>query len=171
MRKVERSLPHNHARITGCVEIEIQIVKQIVRLGMTLILRNPNFPIFGFTVIEVYKLWGEFFLTALVIVNLKPCPRFPEKTRWEVEFGVVPNMQGIRILPIGCILIVVRASSQGEGGVVHGSGVVINAQYAQVGLYVGPSISTPGAARVAVKSGGRLKILVTSNFRSGSDGG
>ena len=78
-------------------------------------------------------------------------------------------MQDIRILPIGCILIVVRVPSQGEGGVVQGSGVVINDQYAQVGLYVGPSISTPVAARVAVKSGGKLKILVTSNFRSGSD--
>ena len=82
VRKAERSLPHNHARITGCVEIEIQLIKQIVRLGMILILRNPNFPILGFTVIEVYKLWGEMFQTALVVINLKPCQMIPEKTRW-----------------------------------------------------------------------------------------
>ena len=86
--------------------------------------------------------------------------------------GVVPNMQNIRLLPIGCILIVTRVpSAENDGGVVQTGGVIINEQYGQVGIYVGPSLLTPGAARVAVMSNGRLKILVTSNFRSGSDGG
>jgi hypothetical protein len=120
----------------------------------------------------VFKLWGELFHWALIIVNLKPCPLFPDKTRWEVYYGIIPNMQDIRLLPIGCILIVVRVpSAEQDGGVVLTAGVVVNEQYGQVGIYVGPSIPTPGAARVAVMSNGKLKILVTSNFRSGSDGG
>ena len=36
VQRVERALPHNHARITGSVEIEIQIIKRLIRLGMTI---------------------------------------------------------------------------------------------------------------------------------------
>jgi hypothetical protein len=43
VQKLERALPYNHARITGQVEIEIQIVKKLIRIAITLILRNPNF--------------------------------------------------------------------------------------------------------------------------------
>ena len=60
-------------------------------------------------------------------------------------------MQDIRLLPIGCILIVVRVSSAAQdGGVVLTAGVVVYEQYGQVGIYVGPSMPTPCAARVAV---------------------
>jgi hypothetical protein len=158
VQKLERALPYNHARITGQVEIEIQIVKKLIRMAITLILRNPNFPVLGFTPLTIFKLWGEFELWALVVINLKPCPRFPLKTRWEVYYGKIPNMQDIRLLPIGCILIVVRSpKAENVQGTVC-DGVTINETYTSVGLYVGPSLSTPGAARVAVMSNGILNV-------------
>ena len=172
VQKLERALPYNHARITGHVEIEIQLIKKLIRMAITLILRNPNFPVLGFTPMTIFKLWGEFYLWAIVVINLKPCPRFPLKTRWEVYYGVIPNMQDIRLLPIGCILIVVRSPIAENGqGVVY-DGVTSNEQYTSVGLYVGPAApSTPGAARVAVMSNGKCRILITNNFRAGTDGG
>ena len=172
VQHVERAEPYNHARITGSVEIEIQLIKQLIRLAIVLILRNPNFPILGFTPLAIFKLWGELFHWAVIVVNLKSCPKVPDKSRWEVFYGIVPNMQDIRLLPIGCILIVIRIpTTERDGGTAQAGGVIINEQYGQVDIYVGPSLLTPGAARVAVMSNGRLKILVTSNFRSGSDGG
>jgi hypothetical protein len=50
-------------------------------------------------------------------------------------------------------------------------GITTNETYTSVGLYVGPSLSTPGAARVAVMPNSRCRILTTNNFRSGTDGG
>ena len=172
VQKLERSLPYDHARITGGVEIEIQLIKRLIRMAITLILRNPNFPILGFPPIAIFKLWGEFYLWSIMVINLKPCPRIPTKSRWEVYHGKKPNMQDIRLLPIGCVIIVTRnPRAEGTQGDTFG-GVVMNEQYAQVGIYVGPAApTTPGAARVAVMTNGKLRILITSNFRAGTDGG
>ena len=106
------------------------------------------------------------------MINLKPCPRIPLKTRYEVYHGKKPNMQDIRLLPIGCVLVVVRSpTKESTQGAIHG-GVIMNENYAQIGLYVGPAApTTPGAARVAVMSNGKLRILITSNFRAATDGG
>ena len=82
IRSIERSEPYAHARITGSVEREIGLVKSLIRLAITLILRNPNFPILGFTPIMIFKLWGEFFLWAINMINLKPCPRQPNKSSY-----------------------------------------------------------------------------------------
>jgi len=148
IKSVERSHPHNHARVTGRVEIEVQIVKKLIRLAPTLILRNPNFPLLGFTPLMVFQLWGEYFHWALAVVNVKPSPNDP----------------------IGCVVIVTREPGAARGLTLPG-GVSVNERYGQIGMYVGPSMTTPGAARIAVVSGGRLMILVTSNFGSASDGG
>jgi hypothetical protein len=172
VQKLERALPYNHARITGQVEIEIQLIKKLIRMAITLILRNPNFPVLGFQPMTIFKLWGEFYSWAIVVINLKPCPRFPLKTRWEVYHGAIPNMQDIRLLPIGCVLIVVRSPSAENAQGVVCDGVTSHEQYTSVGLYVGPAApSTPGAARVAVMSNGKCRILITNNFRAGTDGG
>ena len=172
VQQLERSLPYDHARITGQVEIEIQMIKKLIKVAITLILRNPNFPVLGFAPITVFKLWGEFYLWAIQVINLKPCPRVPLKTRYEVYHGKKPNMQDIRLLPIGCVLVVVRSpTKESTQGSIHG-GVIMNENYSQIGLYVGPAApTTPGAARVAVMSNGKLRILITSNFRAATDGG
>ena len=172
VQTLERSLPYNHARITGSVEIEIQLIKKLIRMAITLILRNPNFPVLGFSPMTVFKLWGEFYLWAISVINLKPCPRLPLKTRWEVYHGAKPNMQDIRLLPIGCVLIVVRSPATENGQNVVYDGVTSNETYTSIGLYVGPAApATPGAARVAVMSNSKCRILITNNFRAGTDGG
>ena len=168
IRSIERSEPYAHARITGSVEREIGLVKSLIRLAITLILRNPNFPVLGFTPLMIFKLWGEFFLWAINIINLKPCPRLPSKSRYEVYYNKVPNMQNIRILPIGSVIVVVRPYGYEDDLT---SGVFDNQKSGQIGIYVGPSMLTPGCVRVAVVSRGKLMIITTSNFRSASDGG
>ena len=51
-------------------------------------------------------------------------------------------------------------------------GVTSNETYTSIGLYVGPAApATPGAARVAVMSNSKCRILITNNFRAGTDGG
>ena len=80
-------------------------------------------------------------------------------------------MQDIRLLPIGCILIVVRSPQAENVQRTVYDGITTNETYTSVGLYVGPSLSTPGAARVAVMSNSRCLILITNNFRAGTDGG
>lgn len=164
---IERSEPYSHARITGSVEREIGLIQDLIRMAVTLILRNPNFPTLGFTPLMIYKLWGEFFLWAICVVNMKPCPRVPERSRYEVYYGTKPNMQHIRLLPIGCVIVVTRVPDNADapGGVFH------NQKSGQIGLYVGPSMVTPGCVRVAVVTRGVLKILTTGNFQSASDGG
>ena len=168
IRSIQRAEPYSHARITGSVEREIGIVKSLIRLATTLILRNPNFPVLGFTPVMIFKLWGEFFLWALIIINLKPCPRTPSKSRYEVYHEKKPNMQDIRILPIGCVIIVVRPHGHEDELT---AGVFDNQKSGQIGIYVGPSMLTPGCVRVAVVTRGKLMIITTSNFRSASDGG
>eukprot|EP01041_Mallomonas_annulata_P013096 gene13096-27648_t len=55
---------------------------------------------------------------------------------------------------------------------IHIATAISNQYYSQIGMYVGPSLLTPGAARVAVKVSNELvRILVTTNFRAASDGG
>eukprot|EP01041_Mallomonas_annulata_P002805 gene2805-5522_t len=160
----ERAEPYNHARGTGSVEVSIKLIKELIRLAVTLILRNPNFKVTGFNDIDIYKLWGEFFLWAITVINFKPCPIDSSKSRYEVFYNRKPNMQNIRLLPIGSILIVLRHVPQADS--------VTNQYYSQIAIYVGPSLTTPGAARVAVKvATGLIRIIITSNFRAASDGG
>ena len=73
----------------------------------------------------------------------------------------------IRDRPIGCVIVVTRVpdSTDTLGGVFD------NQKSGQIGLYVGPSMVTPGCVRVAVVTRGTLKILTTGNFQSASDGG
>ena len=74
------------ARITEIVKREVGVIQVLIRKAVTLILRNPNFPYLGFTPLVIYKLWGEFFLGAISVVNMKPCPRVPERSRYEVHY-------------------------------------------------------------------------------------
>ena len=153
-----RSEPYDHSLETGTVENAIGLIKRLIALAILLILRNPNLSVTGFTKIQVLKLWGEFFTWAITVVNLKPCPHDNTKSRYEVFMKKKPNMQNIRILPIGAIVMVYRRNG-------------LKGAYNVVGLYVGPSLSSEGCARIAVLSGERVKILTTSHFSAASDGG
>ena len=75
-----------------------------------------------------------------------------------------PNLRRILLLPIFAELYVLRkASSKSE--------LQSNRKFWQKGICVGPSDQTPGAIRVAVVTRGTLKIIVTTNYKSVSDGG
>jgi len=100
-------------------------------MAITLILRNSNFPVLGFAPLMIFK-WGEFFLWAINMVNLKPCPRVLNKSRYEVYYKKVPNMQDIRILTVGCVIVVVRPYGHEDELI---SGVFDNQKSGQIGIY------------------------------------
>jgi len=161
--QTERAEPHNHSRGTSHVERAIRSIKDLIRIAVLYILRNPNFPVLGFSELDILKLWGELFHWAINIINLKVCPNAPTKSKLEVFTGVKPNMQNIRLLPIFSVVLAYREN------IVSGS--LSRTPHHDVGLYVGPSMRTPGAIRVAVMTNKGVSIVVTSRFRPGSDGG
>ena len=144
--KVARSEPYDHSVETGTVENAIGLIKRLMSLAVTLILRNPNLIVTGFTRIQVLKLWGEFFNWAIAVINLKPCPHEKSKSRYEVFMRKRRNMQNKRILSIGAIVMVYRRKG-------------LKGASSMVGLYVGPSLSTEGCARVALIVVDKVKVI------------
>lgn len=158
----ERAEPYNHSRGTGTVERTIRTIKELMRMAMAYILRNPNLSALGFTTKQILKLWGELFLWAIVINNLKICSMDNNYSKYEMYKKSKPNMQNIRLLPI-CSVILVYAEKNHDA--------YSNQPEHQIGLYVGPALSTPGAIRAAIRCGDRIVIKVTSRFTSATDGG
>lgn len=162
--KYDRAEPYNHSHGGGYVESAIGKLKTMVRTAITLLLRNPNVSVTGMSKEDILKLWGELFLWAVDVSNLKPCKKDKTKSRREVFYGLKPNVQDTRILPILSILLVPRVTkSLSTLMQVHKEN--------RVGVYVGPSRHTKGAIRVAIKNGTRVSIIITSNFSAVSDGG
>ncbi len=69
----------------------------------------------------------------------------------------------IRLLPIFSVLYVYRHAANDELNSQH--------DFWQLGLYVGPSSSVPGAIRAAVLINKRLHIITTTAIKGVSDGG
>lgn len=184
--KSERAEPYNHSRGTPVVERSIRMIKELIRLAVMYVTTNPNFKSFGFAHVDILKLWGELFYWSIAVINLKPCPGDERITRYEAFHGKRPNMQNIRILPIFAALLVYRDgnknSSIGEveidsSNVVSSSTVKsvpvysTNQPESKFGLYIGPSLSTPGSIRAAVMYHGKVKVYTSSKFSAVSDGG
>lgn len=164
VQTVERVEPHNHSRGGATIESMIRRVKDLARLAICYILRNPSFEIFGFSEEDIKRLWGELYVWATTVINLKPCPHKPEITRYEAFYGVKPNMQNIRILPIFSVVTVAFDQTNADA-------VGNNQRYGRIGLYVGPSLKTPMAIRVAVKAPNKsIQVIVTSKFTPATDG-
>jgi len=160
--QIEVSEPYNHSRGTATVERTIRTIKELGRMAMLVILRNPNFHTLGFTKLDILKLWGEVFKWAVVISNLKPSQRDPTKSKYELFVGKKPNMQNIRLLPIFSVIFILRNAEALSSS--HQMRRVI-------ALYVGPAMNTPGAIRAVYKTGDRVEITRTSRITSTSDGG
>ncbi len=160
--KTERAEPHNHSRGTSHVERAIRAVKDLTRIAILYILRNPNFPIFGFSKINILKLWGELFHWAITVINLKPSVSNDRISKYEAFTGIKPNLQNIRLLPIFSVVLVPRDPLPSSE---------TNTLRHDLGLYVGPSLVTPGSIRVAVMTNDVLSILITSRFTAATDGG
>lgn len=164
VQTVERVEPHNHQRGGATVESMIRRVKDLARLAICYILRNPSFSTFGFDEEDIKRLWGELYIWAATVINLKPCPHKPEITRYEAFYGIKPNMQNIRILPIFSVVTVAFDQTNADA-------VGNNQRYSRIGLYVGPSLKTPMAIRVAVKAPkGSVQVIVTSKYTPATDG-
>jgi hypothetical protein len=161
--QTERVEPHNHSRGGAHVERAIRSIKELISIAIIYVLKNPNFNTFGFSKEVIIKLWAELLLWAVTVTNLKICPNQPTKSKYEVFCGQRPNMQTIRLLPIFSVVMVAREASD--------SSIPSRKPQHQIGLYVGPSLTTPGAARFAITTNSTVSILTTSRFTSASEGG
>ena len=161
--QIHRAEPYNHQMGTSTVENAIGKIKKLVNIAVTYILLNPAFQQTGFTERQIKQLWGVLVFWATTVQNLKPCPRQPDKTRYEVMHGVKPNMQNIRMLPIFSIILIPRDGKELQNG--------INKTTHRIGMYVGPTLSTTGAIRVAYLSRKKkVQLTITSKFTPASDG-
>ena len=163
--RIRRSEPYNHSNGSPYVEEVILRVKELITMAVQYILRNPNWPSFGFTQTEILMLWGEFFGWSLAVINLRSCTHVSAKTKEEVFTGRRPNIQTLRMLPIGAVVMVLRY--------VENAATLDNSigEFYQDGLYVGPAFSVAGGIRVAVKTGNSLQIIVSTKYKGVSDGG
>jgi len=161
----ERIEPNNHSRGGSHVERVIRSLKELMRMAFGYITNNPNFDVLGVSRIAIYKCWAEILSWAVTIVNLKPCPRVKEKSKFEVFRRIKPNMQNIRLLPIFSFVLVNRETVDSNSLSQQNRNVV--------GIYVGPHLGTPGAVRVMVKGKSKdsMTLLLTSRISSLSDGG
>jgi hypothetical protein len=161
--KTEQAEPHNHSRGTGTVEVNIRYIKELINMATTYVLRNQNIFQLGFTLEHILKLWGEVFLWAIVITNLKISPLDKTKSKYELYKHTKPNMQNIRLLPIFSVLMVYSETPK----------PYMNKPQWLPALYVGPIEGTPGAIRAAIltPSQKRLVVIPTSRFTAASEGG
>ena len=161
--EAEISEPYTHNNGTCHIERVIRTVQELMRFAMLYVLNNPNFVSFGFTKKQILKCWGNIFLWAIQLINLKPCVQVPSKTKYEVYHAVKPDLRALRILPIFCSLYVLRRSANKELNSTR--------EFWQKGLYVGPSIETPGAINAIVLTRGQVKVITTTAIKGISDGG
>ena len=159
----EISEPYTHNNGTCHIERVIRTVQELMRFAMLYVMNNPNFASFGFTKKQILKCWGNIFLWAINLINLKPCVQVPSKTKYEVYHDVKPDLRALRILPIFCSLYVLRRSANKELNSTR--------EFWQKGLYVGPSIETPGAINAIVLTRGQVKVITTTAIKGISDGG
>jgi len=154
---------YNHNNGTPHIEHVIRQIKELIRFAILYLLRNPNFASFHFTRKQCLRLWGELFYWAIMIINLKPAYNNPTITRYEAYLQTKPDLRAIRLLPIFSTLYVLRRTANIELQSQH--------DFWQLGLYVGPSPSVPGAIRAAVLINGDVHIITTSAIKGVSDGG
>ncbi len=155
---------HNHNNGTPYIEHIIRQIKELIRFAILYLLRNPNFASFHFTRRQCLRLWGELFYWAIAIINLKPSYSQPTITRYEHFLNIKPDLRTIRLLPIFSSLYVLRRAEHAELHSQH--------DFWQLGLYVGPSPSVPGAILAAVHvNNDDVHIITTSAIKGVSDGG
>ena len=161
--RIEVAEAYQHDHGTALIERLVREVKELIRFAVLYIIGNPNFKYMGWTKVQIFKLWGELFYWALIIISLKECPNVPGKTKYEVYYGRPPDLKAIRLLPIFSNLLVLRRTKNVELGSVK--------EFFQRGLYVGPSLITPGAIRVAVITRGYIRIVESTVYKAVNDGG
>ena len=132
-------------------------------MAVTYILQHPQFSQLGVSRQQIQRLLGELFYWSLAVINNKPSPTNYDKTRYELFFGSPPSMKDIILLPIFSVVMFKEDTTDRSSDA--------NRQLNHQGLYVGPTYSTPGAIRLAIKYGERLGIRTTTSMIGVSDGG
>ena len=165
--KTERAEPHNHSRGTATVERSIRSIKDLMRMAFTYVLRNPNLSEVGMTTEHILKLWGELFFWAITVINFKVCGHKSDKSKYEVFTGTTPNMQTMRLLPIFSFVLVYDEHNKKSTTF----GAYSEHSHNRPGIYVGPSLNTPGAIRVALMNNKHMSIKVISKYPAVTDGG
>jgi hypothetical protein len=162
--KIECSEPYQHNYGTSHIERSVRSVSELVRFAILYVLNNPNLKFMGFTKVQLLRLWGELFVWALTVINLKPCANCPSKTKYEVYHNKQPDLREIRLLPIFAVLYVLRRKGHND--------LDSNRDFWQRGFYIGPSATVLGAVRVAVLTKTKLvQIITSSEIKAVSDGG
>ena len=105
---------YNHNNGTPYIEHLIRQIKELQRFAVLYILRNPNFKDFKFTRVQIFKLWGELYYWALMIINLKPAFNDPTITKYQAFHQKKPDLRMIRLLPIFSVLYVHRHAANDE---------------------------------------------------------
>lgn len=166
--KMRRSEPSNHANGTSMVEALIGIIKNLMRFAFQYMFGNNVIKKLEFFHEEdILPLWGEIFAWAITMSGLKPHRSLVGETKFSVyHLGVKPNMQELRILPIGCIVLVLMKNSVGRK---PGNGVK---DFYRQALYVGPDKQVKGGIRTVFKTGENkpVQLIVTTKFKDVSQG-
>ena len=155
---VERAEAHSHDRGGSHVERAVRTIKELIRFAVLYVFNNPNFSKFGFTKMQIFQLWGELFHWAVCVMRLKRSRNEEGKSKYEAYHGIPPDLRGMRLLPIFSVVSAERVEP--------------NKRFWQRGLYVGPSLETPGSVKVAIITRRKLvRVITTSKFKAVSDGG
>ena len=156
--------PYNHQNGTPKVERMIQTIKNRMRMAFQYGLSNQNIERLGYSRIGMMKLWGEVFMWAIEVENMRRSRENSRKSKWEVFTGRIPNIQERRMLPIFSVIKVHRVEGKTRTDASEGG-------YYQYGLYCGPCTFGKGVIRAAVVQKGVISILRTSKYKGVSDGG
>ena len=162
--KLVKADPYNHQNGTPKVERMIQTIKNRMRMAFQYGLSNQNIERLGYSRVGIMKLWGEVFMWAIEVENMKRSRGNTIKSKWEVFTGQVPNIQDRRMLPIFSVIKVHRVEGKTRTDASEGG-------YYQYGLYCGPCTFGKGVIRAAVVQKGVISILRTSKYKGVSDGG
>ena len=161
--KTECGEAYNHNNGTSHVEEIIKQIQQLICFAFLYILHNPNFNKIGFTRIQILKLWGEIFYWSITVINLKPSPNDPMKSRFELFYNLKPDLRTIRLFPIFAVVYVLRRKD---------NELLTSKKYFwQRGLYVGPSPTVRGCIRVVVRTNNTIQIITSSCIKCVTDGG
>jgi hypothetical protein len=161
--------PHNHSNGTPLAEVTIRWVKTKMNMAFEYAFANEHLTRLGYLKEDIISLWGEIFHWATAALNCHSCPNDKSRTRYEIFWGVKPNLQKIRFLPIFSVVLIWRTRPR-EGQAADTKAYVR-------ALYVGPDFDSyasnaSGSIRVFVKhESGKKSVICTSKYTHVNQGG
>lgn len=167
--KFDQAEPHNHSNGLALPENAGKNIKQLMRMAITYLMTNKYvMDYFKWKPTQYLQLWGEAVHWAALVLSLRPCLRDPTISRYQAFMHVTPNVQDIRLLPIFCVVMVLRMT---------GGSPYSNQTFYVYGLYAGPAHNLPvmraisGAVRVVVMTDQGPRVIVSSKIKGISEGG